>query len=68
MMLFLEEYRNMFWFAVLIPISFILVSLAKASPQAVEDLYSLGVYRYIGQPLSKITGVAFLYIYSLGSA
>lgn len=50
----------MFWFAVLIPISFILVSLAKASPQAVEDLYSLGVYRYISQPLSKITGVAFL--------
>lgn len=47
----------MIWYAVLIPVSFLLVYLAKTSPAIVESLYSMGIYRSISQPLSKITGI-----------
>ncbi|MDD2481822.1 MAG: DUF3810 domain-containing protein [Lutispora sp.] len=46
----------MIWFTILLPISIILVSLAKASPQKVESLFSMGLYKLISQPISRITG------------
>lgn len=47
----------MIWFVILIPISFALITLAKAFPQIIELIYSMKIYRFISQPLSKITGV-----------
>lgn len=46
----------MLWFTVLLPISIILVSLAKASPQKVESLFSMGIYKIMSQPISKTSG------------
>jgi len=47
----------MTWIIMLIPVSLILVSLAKKSPNAIENLYSMGLYKVFSQPLSKLTGI-----------
>lgn len=47
----------MLWTVVLIPISMMLIYAAKVSPHTIENIYSRGIYKYISQPLSKITGI-----------
>lgn len=59
----MEGVYSMAWIITLIPISLILVSLAKRLPNTIESLYSIGVYRILSQPLSKLTGI---FPFSLG--
>lgn len=70
----MEEFTSMIWFAILVPISFILIFLAKTSPEVVEFLYSMEIYKFISQPLSRLTGIIgfslgemFFYIFVIWS-
>ncbi|SHI58849.1 DUF3810 domain-containing protein [Lutispora thermophila] len=47
----------MLWTAVLIPISLALIYAAKFYPNIIENIYSRRIYKFISQPLSKITGI-----------
>lgn len=53
----------MTWIIMLIPVSLILVSLAKKLPNTIENLYSMGLYKVVSQPISKLTGI---FPFSLG--
>jgi len=53
----------MLWTVILVPISIVLVFIAKRWPHITEISYSLAMYRYISQPLSYLTG---LFPFSLG--
>ena len=62
-MLFHERVLFMIWTVILVPIAIVLVFIARRWPHIVEVFYSLGLYRYISQPLSHLTGI---FPFSLG--
>lgn len=54
---------NSIWFLILLPITFILVFISKRNTEIVEEIYSTGIYTYLGTVFSMITGV---FPFSLG--